>query len=147
MLLVLAFQRFQPHLRATFFLNGDQLALCIYFQDRLDIQRRAYDSCGCRDSAAPLQIHQVIHHEPERHLPLVLIQPFGIFFDGHTIFLIANRTFQQQSHATGCTKTVHRHYLCIRIGFCQFVSCHTDRIKGLSQATGQGKIQDRLSFF
>ncbi len=100
-------QRLQTGLAPAYLADRHQLALVGGVHDRLDGQHGAEKRSAGAETAAHLQIVQIIHGEPVVNVQLVVLHPLHQFLGGQSLALLLDGQIQQQALAQRGGQRVH----------------------------------------
>ena len=125
-----------PALGAVF-----QLAAVIHPEDGLDVQHGAHHGGGSADTAAPLQVHQVLHGDPVADVQLVLLHPGGDLGKGLTLAAELCGGVDQQALAHGGAEGVDDDELSVVELLPELLGGDDGGLIGGAQGRGEGQHQ------
>ena len=114
--------------------------------DGLEVQHGADGGSGGGDTAAALEVLQVIHDEVGLGTELVVLQPGGNFLNG-LAGAVQLMSFQnQQGHGTGNPQGVHDDELPLRIVSQELFPGTVNGLQGAAELAGEGNEEQILAF-
>ena len=81
--------------------DGDQMPFVIHVKNGLDIDHSPQNGCRLGDTAAPVQMEQIVHSKIMAQMQLVLLHPVCHLIKRLSSFLQKHRLVDQQALAQG----------------------------------------------
>ena len=145
-LLHTVYQRTDGGFAAAGLADVGQLAVVVGVHDGLDLKRCAEKGRRGGDTAAALEVHEIVHGEPVAQMRAERLKVGGKLLHGSALALLLDGVVNEQALTEGGAEAVDGHDLPLGIFFAQLRGGNDAGLIGGAEARGEADVEDVTAF-